>query len=133
MTHMPEIRVRLFDPFNMRYPTCGDWLYDAESNILEVRVARMPDWRSELAIAIHEAIEAVMCLDKEVSEVEVTEFDLLFEKERGEDQQSEFAEAGDDPRAPYKAQHAAATAVERIVCDKLQIKWEDHEKNVQEV
>ena len=84
----------------------------------------MPDWRSELAVAIHESVvEAVACVEKEISEVDVTKFDLKFEDERDAGQQTETAEPGDDKRAPYFEQHKAATFVEKEVCGQLSLSW----------
>lgn len=132
MQHIPKIIIRTIDPNNQRYFTCGDWLYDAEDDVIEIRVSNMPDWRSELAVAIHEAVEAVACVEKEISEVDVTKFDLKFEDERGAGQQTETAEPGDDKRAPYFEQHKAATFVEKEVCGQLSLSWIEHERNVNE-
>ncbi len=132
MDHCPKIIVRFIDPANHRYPTPGDWLYDAEDHVLEVRVSKMGDWRSELAVAIHEAVESVMCLEKDVTEAEVTAFDMQFEKERADEKHRETDEAGDDDRAPYHDQHIAATFVEKEVCAQTKIPWTEHDKNVQE-
>jgi hypothetical protein len=132
MDHIPKIIIRTINPSNHRYPTCGDWLYDAEDHVLEIRVSLMPDFRSELAVAIHEAVEAVMCLKRDISETDVTAFDLKFEEERGEGKHTETDEPGDDKRAPYFDEHVAATFVEREVCTQSKIAWSEHEKNVYE-
>lgn len=132
MDHIPKIIIRVIDPNNQRYPTCGDWLYDAEDEVLEIRISRMPDWKSELAVAIHEAVEAVECLDKDISEAEVTAFDLMFEKERDDGKHGETDEAGDDKRAPYHRPHVHATFVEKEVCAQLELSWDEHDKNVNE-
>jgi len=132
MEHCPTIKIRFIDPNNHRYPTCGDWLYDAEDNILEVRVSRMTDWRSELSVAVHEAVEAIMCLEKDISETDVTAFDLQFEKDRDAGKHSEADEPGDDKSAPYHLPHVAATFVEKEICAQTQLSWLEHEKNVAE-
>lgn len=128
MDHCPKIIVRFISPENQRYPTCGDWLYDAESHTLEIRVSKMDDWRSELAVAIHEAVEAVFCTAVDITEAEVTEFDMQFN--RGD--HPDDMEPGDDIKAPYRVQHIAATFVEQEVCDRLALPWTEHEKNVLE-
>ena len=126
MDHCPKILIRFIQPENHRYSTCGDWLYDAESHTVEVRVSLMGDWRSELAVAIHEALEAVACVAADVSEVDVTVFDELFNRAEHNDNE----EPGDDPKAPYHKQHVAATAVEKSVCQSLELYWDFHENMV---
>lgn len=130
MEHIPKIIIRPVDAENQRYPTCGDWLYDAESDTLEIRVSRMADYRSELAVAIHEFFEAVQCLHADISEAEVTAFDLKFEEERAAGQHGEEDEPGDDKRAPYREQHIGATWVEQETCSRSGLEWAKHEKNV---
>lgn len=132
MEHIPKIVIRPIDWQNHRYSTCGDWLYDAEDNVIEVRVSRMTDWRSELAVALHEVIESVCCLEKDISEAQVTAFDIQYEKEREEGKHSEFEESGDDKAAPYHDEHVAASFVEREVCSQLKLDWKKHEQIVNE-
>ena len=130
MQHIPKILIRPIEPENQRYPTVGDWLYDAESDTLEIRVSRMSDHRSELAVAIHELFEAVQCLHADISEMKVTEFDLKYEAERDAGKHAETDEPGDDSRAPYAVQHLGATWVEREVCSRTDLSWKQHEQNV---
>jgi hypothetical protein len=130
MKHMPKVIIRPIEAENHRYATVGDWLYDAESDTLEVRVSRMADYRSEMAVAIHEFFEAVECLNKDISETDVTAFDLKYEDERADGKHSDTDEPGDDPRAPYRTQHIGATWVEREVCGQSGLDWAIHEKNV---
>jgi len=130
MNHIPKILIRPIEPENQRYPTVGDWLYDAESDTLEIRVSRMADYRSELAVAIHECFEAVQCLQADISETQVTAFDLKFEAERDAGKHADTDEPGDDSRAPYAVQHLGATWVEREVCSRSDLSWKDHERNV---
>ena len=65
MTHIPKIIIKTIDPANQRFGECGDWFYDADADELTIFINKMADWRSELAVAMHEAIEAVMCLATE--------------------------------------------------------------------
>lgn len=130
MEHIPKIIIRMIEPENHRYPTVGDWLYDAESDTLEIRVSKMADYRSEMAVAIHEFFEAVECLNKDISETTVTAFDLKFEDERADGKHKETDEPGDDKRAPYREQHIGATFVEQEVCSRTGLTWIAHEKHV---
>jgi hypothetical protein len=116
----------------IRNNQCGDWWLRASGKI-EASSARMSDERSEIAVAIHELIEAWLCRAHGVTDEAVCAFDAMFEEERTQGLHDEEAEAGDDPRAPYRSEHKAATAVEREVCDAFGLTWPDHCRNVAEV
>ena len=116
----------------IRNKQCGDWRFGKRGSIVALS-ARMEDPRSEVAVSIHEFIEAWLCRDAEISDEEVTAFDLKFELERTEGLHSDSAENGDDPRAPYRKQHVAATKVEKAVCKALGLSWADHCKNVEKL
>lgn len=132
MEHIPKIIIKPIDSENQRYPTCGDWLYDAEDNAIEVRVNRMSDWRSEIAVVVHELIEALCCIKNRIPEVKVMSFDIQYEKERAEGKHSETDEPGDDPNSPYHLEHVKATSVEKETCLQLNLNWDEHQRNVNE-
>jgi hypothetical protein len=125
MNHIPKIIIKLIQPENQRFSECGDWFYDAEDDALTVFVSRMDDYRSELAVAIHEAVEAVACLADGVDQTDVDAFDKQFY------QGNETGEAGDSKDAPYFKQHVAATFIERETCARLGLDWNKHEQNVE--
>jgi hypothetical protein len=116
----------------IRADQAGDWMYDKDYTILAYS-AQMDDERSELAVAIHELIEAYMCRDAGVTDEQVTKFDFMYERERAEGKHGPLDEAGDDERAPYRVQHEAATIVEKSVCFVLGLSWKQHEVNVAQI
>lgn len=124
MDHIPKITVKLIDPANQRFGECGDWFYDAEDHHLTVFVSRMEDWRSEIAVAIHEALEAVMCLDADVDQTDVDAFDKTFYQLN-----DGTNNAGDSSEAPYFNQHVAATFVEKEICNQVKLDWNQHGRN----
>jgi hypothetical protein len=123
MTHIPKILIKTIDPANQRFKECGDWFYDADDDTLTIFINKMPDWKSEIAVAIHEFIEAVMCLDKGIDQTDVDYFDKNFYKTHNDGQ------AGDDDGAPYFKQHESATKIEKEVCAQLQLSWDAHSRN----
>lgn len=130
MNHIPKIIIKCVEPENQRYATAGDYLYDREDDTLTVFVSRMSNWRSELAVALHEVFEAIHCLADEVEFKDIDRFDFQFECERDAAKHGEFDEPGDDKAAPYHRQHVAATFVEREVCAQSGLAWTQHEQNV---
>jgi len=113
-----NISIKVIQPKEMRPNVDGaDWFWDTNGD-LHVRVCPMSDWRYETLLAIHEAVEAVMCKHNGVSQKQVDEFDACFDATHEND-----VEAGDDPAAPYDREHCFATAIERILCAELGVKW----------
>lgn len=113
----------------IRAEQSGDWSYGPDLIMAFVLEDCIPE--SQLAILIHELIEAFLCRKSGVSDKEVCAFDALYEKERQAGQHGENHEPGDDPRAPYREEHMAATHVERAVCLALGLTWEEHEKEIE--
>jgi hypothetical protein len=116
----------------------ADWERRASQEALIIRVSDMPDWRYEALVAVHELVEAILCRNDGVSEPDaIKPFDIEFETARetqADDGRSVFEfrgrvvgideEPGDDPDAPYQKQHNFATAVERMLCAALNVKWD---------
>jgi hypothetical protein len=123
MDHIPKIIIKTIDPGNQRFGESGDWFHDAEENTITVFISRMNDWRSEIAVAIHEAYEAVSCLASDVDQTDVDVFDKNFYLTH------DSGEAGDDKDAPYFNQHKSATFIEQEVCSQLNLSWEKHSAN----
>lgn len=130
VNHIPKIVIKTIKPENHRYLTCGDFLYDAEDDTLTIFISRMSDWRSELAVAVHEAFESVTCLASDVKFKDIDLFDMNYEAHR---KSGNSCEPGDSPDAPYHSQHVGATWIEKEVCSRLDLPWETHERNVNDL
>jgi len=128
----PRIIIETIPHGTQDYPTCGNYKWD-EDGALHLYISAMGDWRSELAVAIHELVEVFMCLDKGIAFADIDAFDIQFEKQRAEGLHAAHDEPGDDTRAPYFVQHIIATEVERTVTRLLSLDWESHEENVRKL
>jgi len=95
----------------------ADWFFDSKGD-LQVRVSPLSDWRREVLLGIHEAVEAIMCKHNGVTQQQVDAFDMEYDKTHSFD-----LNAGDDPAAPYVREHCFATAIERILCAELDVNW----------
>ena len=104
----------------------ADWFFDANGD-LQVRVSPMSDWRYEILLAFHEAFEAIACKHHSVSVAAVDEFDQKYYETHADD-----LDAGDDPACPYRKEHNAATAAERILAGELGIVWSDYDRELAE-
>lgn len=117
-----NIHILVIPESEMRSEVNGaDWFWDAKGD-LQVRVSPMSDWRREVLLGIHEAVEAIMCKHNGVSQEQVDKFDLEYDKTHAFD-----VNAGDDPEAPYQHEHCLATAIERILCAELRVNWESYD------
>lgn len=102
--------------------TGADWWWD-EAGDLQVRVAaELTDWREAMALAIHEAAEALMCKHNGVTVAQVDKFDEKFKDDNEID-----VNAGDEPDAPYRLEHTYATAIERILTGVLGVDWKAYD------
>jgi len=103
-----------------RYETIGDWI---PGRPVKIRVSRMKDERYVFLVALHEMVEYELCRMKGISDKHVVEFDTNYERERLQGLHYDWEEPGDDPRAPYRKEHQFATMIEKMVAEKLAVKW----------
>jgi len=101
-----------------------DWFWD-ENGDLQVRVAPMSDWRREVLLGIHEAVEALVCKHTWVSQEAVDNFDREYDNTHATD-----CNGGDDPLAPYDRAHTLATCCERALAFALDVQWGDYDREL---
>lgn len=116
---MAMILIRTIPHKDQRYDTVGDWREVFPYS--EISVSRLGNWRYEAAIAIHELVEMLGCLDKGITEEAVTDFDIAYQGD---------GEPGDDPAAPYHKQHEFATMIERQIIDMFGLDWDAYDAAV---
>jgi len=112
-----------------RYTTVGDWYYDPDGT-LQIKVSNLSDKRRELLVVLHELVEVLCCEQDGVSQSVVDKFDMEYEKNRAEDDESE---PGDDPAAPYHKQHCLATGIERILAAAWGVEWKTYEDELSDL
>ena len=83
--------------------------------------------RFEALIALHEAVEALLCEHAGISPAAVDKFDEAYEARR---KKGDDSEPGDDPRAPYHKQHVFAEGIERLLATELGVDWPAYDKEV---
>ena len=110
------------------YDTVGDWR--VEDGVLRVRVSDMKNDDYEFLVALHELVEQHLCKKRGITEAQVDEFDIEFEKLRANSVTMTTAEPGDNRFAPYRHEHCIATGIERIVAGVLGVNWADYEEEI---
>lgn len=124
-----NISIKTIPNGEQRYPTVGDWWF-TEGGDLEIRISKMSDWRYECLVAFHELCEVLICKHLGITQKEVDDFDIEFEKDRENGLHSEDEEPGDHKDAPYRVQHFIATNCERILAIALGVDWTDYENAI---
>jgi hypothetical protein len=112
-----------------RYPTAGDYWVDDTGN-WQIRVSRMSNWKHQVLIAVHELVEKALCVDRGITDEEITEFDKKYEADRVTGAHPPDAEPGDNRLAPYRKEHFHATNIERLLAEQLGVDWEKHDHEV---
>jgi ribosomal protein L37E len=108
------------------YGTAGNWKFSERGTLL-IFVSDMKNDDYAFLVGIHEAVEAWLCRKRRIDERKVTDFDLNFEANRKEGDDSE---PGDDPNAPYENEHLFATGIEKLLCSEFCVKWSEYDKTV---
>ena len=110
-----KIEIEFIDHKNQRYDTAGD--YYLRGNTLIVKISKYKDWRYQWLVMIHELSEVFLVMNKGISFDSIDQFDMSF---KGED-------PGSDPNAPYHEEHMTALDIERKLCEKSGLNWEEYE------
>ncbi|MBP9749441.1 MAG: hypothetical protein KBD21_01825 [Candidatus Pacebacteria bacterium] len=82
----------------------------------------------DLLIAAHELHEARACLSAGVSDTLVDAFDFAHSVL---DNTGQISEPGDNPKAPYHAEHVAATKIELTLARRLRVNWDRYGAHVE--
>ena len=123
---MLNVEIKTVPHKDQRYATCGDWFW--QNGVLCIRVSKMSDWRYEFIVAVHELIEAFLCVKANISQKDVDKFDMDYEKKRERVCSCKVqGEPGDCSESPYRFQHCAATGVERLLAVLLLVGWSEYE------
>lgn len=122
---MKRIIVQTLPHNKQRYPTVGDW-FDAHG-LTVFRISNMENEFYERLVFLHEFIEQTLCLKRDIKEWDVDAFDMAYEDNRRDGDDSE---PGDSELAPYYAEHQFATAIERRMAAELGIDWDHYDKTV---
>lgn len=110
------------------YSTVGNW--QIHNGFPVIFVSELSDWRREALIAIHELVEVLTCTLDGVTQEIVDKFDMEYEKNRPEGDESEPGDASD---APYRKQHCLATGIERILAAEWGVDWKKYEDELCEL
>jgi hypothetical protein len=127
MTGNKDINIKFIDGKDQRYSTCGD--YWETNNSYEFRITKQDIPIKNLLILIHEMIEYTLCTDRGITEDQIMDFDLKWNKLNDEGH-TISDEPGNALSCPYRAEHRIAENYERQLASHLNIDWEEYDKNL---
>jgi len=126
-----------------RYDTVGDY-FRGEMIVGRVhipfwdfRISRMKDKRYPVLVFLHEIIEFMLVRLAGIKMKDIDRFDREYERTRHPMSATapcgcvHLEEPGDDPHAPYHAQHVTATACEQLIANAIGVKWDEYEEAVE--
>jgi hypothetical protein len=108
-----------------RYDTVGD--YQDVHGVTLFTISEMENEQYEYLVAVHELVEKILVDARGICLTSIDNFDQDYEARR---QDGDDSEPGDDPQAPYHAEHVFATTVERLLAGELGVDWEAYDKAV---
>lgn len=104
---------------DQRYPSWADWETPNQGGTtLRITVSKIGNWRYEFLSAIHELLEATLCLHQGITQEQVDEFDIPYENARIAGEKLATCgctitnDPGSDIHAPYRVAHTYAESVE---------------------
>lgn len=122
-----NITIKTIPHSQQRYDTIGDYWFE-ENGDLQIRVSDTNNWKYEALVALHEAVEVLLCKDRGIPEPEIMAFDKKFEANRPADDQE--SEPGDAPNAPYRKEHRFAENLERLLAAELAVDWNQYDADL---
>jgi hypothetical protein len=95
-----------------------------------VKVSKLGNEDQEFLVVIHEMIEAWLARRNGVKEIDVDNFDMIYEANRTPD---DYSEPGDDPRCPVYAEHQVASTVERMLALFMGVNWQAYTDSINQL
>lgn len=125
------IHVEFIEHSAQDYPTVGNWQLKGNAiKVLLISVSKTKTPLYQYLVAIHELVEALACCVCGVTQQDVDDFDLEWERRVTGQVIAADQEPGDSLLAPYHRQHQLASLVERTVAFFLGVDWADYESEI---
>ena len=121
-----KIQLKTIPHSSQRYETVGDYWVD-QNGVRHIRISDMGNEDYEFLVGLHEQIEQHLCLKRGITEESISAFDIAYEANRPEGDESE---PGDHPDSPYRKEHFFATNIERMIALELGVEFAEYSKAV---
>jgi hypothetical protein len=127
MNKIPRRIVINFIPHNnQRYNTIGDYYESGQIGEVHINISEMKDKRYEFLVAIHELVEMCLC------DVSGIKNDVIDNYDKKAEQQG-ILDPGMEAESPYHHEHVAATGVEMLLANEMNVNWANYEDHLEKV
>jgi len=124
MKNIKSINIKFVDDDKQRYDTSGDYYFtkDQLNIIISKEIVRrrgklVRNRLVEFLILIHEMVEVLLVVARNISIDKIDEFDMNYKGD---------SEPGDEPDAPYRKEHQFATKIEKMMAKELGVDWDEY-------
>jgi len=124
MKNIKSINIKFVDDDKQRYDTSGDYYFTnnqlniiISKEIVRRRGKLVRNRLVEFLILIHEMVEVLLVVARNISIDEIDEFDMIYKGD---------GEPGDEPDAPYRKEHQFATKIEKMMAKELGVGWDEY-------
>lgn len=93
---------------------------DQQGHVIRFEIRETGNHYYNVLILIHELIEQALCRRHGITEADTDVWDATHFMDANE--------PADIKGSPYRAEHRYAEKIERIICNKLGIRWKDYER-----
>jgi len=107
------------------YTTVGCWFWEKlnqDDTSIHIRVSRNLPNDDIFLVALHELVESYLCSKKNISTSQVNDWDM---------KNPDVEEPGEVAGAPYFQEHKDANDIEKLMCEKLNLNWDEHNKKLE--
>lgn len=115
MDSLPNIKIYSIPHHTQRYDTAGDYL--ELSYEWQVLISKLPNWKMQFILTMHELIEMGLTKHNGVSWKDIDDFDMSH---------PELDDPGACPKAPYHKEHMAAETIEKQLALLFGIDWKEY-------
>lgn len=121
---MKPIRIKTVPGIFQRYPTCGD--YQDQGDYISMTITEQGNEDHEFLIMVHELIEWYIARKRGISEEQITDYDLEWEKK----DTAKADEPGNEEDCIYRHEHRFAENVERLLAHELGLDWNTYNNSL---
>jgi hypothetical protein len=124
MKKFESIIINFVNENQQRYDTLGD--YYIKNGQLYINITKHMTYVSgkfvrnrffEFLILIHEIVEVLLVIARNISIEKIDQFDLNYQGD---------GEPGDEKKAPYRKEHQFATKIEKMMAKELKVPWDEY-------
>lgn len=126
---MIDVEITTVDHTRQRFNIVGDYV-EEDSGKTKLTISKFQDTRMEMITAVGELVKIFLCKSENICAEEVEDFGYAFDDSRAHLDTTNPAE---DVSAPNHKQHKIATRLLNVLCEELELDWNEYQKEMSEL